>query len=432
MRAPRDVRTGGRAAELRLRAQLLAQGGATWAMAKRGDRMARLLHRPWRDDPYEVYQQLRAMGPLVRSKLGVAGCTTHELCEQVLRDRRFGVRLSDGSYGDPTAAAVDLQLSLLELDPPEHTRIRKLAAPLFRPRKMAEYQELVDETTGELLDAAAARGQFDLVRDFAAPLPIRVICALLGLAGVDARRMAHHGAVLGASLDGVRSVRHLRDMRASLAELDAMFTGLIEQRRRAPGTDAISDLVAHLDEDALTGRELVQLCNVLLVAGFETTVNLIGNGSLALLRHPRQWDLLRADPSLAGNVVEETLRWDPPVQMTLRIAHEPLELAGRPLRVDSPVLVLLGAAGRDPAAHPDPDAFDITRADRGEHLAFSSGIHYCLGAPLARLEARAAFRGLAERLPGLRLRGPVRRRPTSVIHGPQQLPVEVAVDRVPG
>ncbi|MBE9374327.1 cytochrome P450 [Saccharopolyspora sp. HNM0983] len=432
MRSPRDVRTGGRAAELRLRAQLLAQGGATWAMARRGDRMARLLHRPWRDDPYEVYRQLRERGPLVRSKLGVFGCTTHELCEQVLRDKRFGVRTSDGSYGDPTAAAVDLQLSLLELDPPEHTRLRKLAAPLFRPRKMAEYQQLITDTTHELLDAAAARGRFDLVRDFATPLPIRVICALLGLEGVDAQRMARHGAVLGAALDGVRSVQHLRDMRASLTELDAMFTGLIEQRRQDPGTDAISDLAAHLDEGALTGAELVQLCDVLLVAGFETTVNLIGNGSLALLRHPRQWDALRADPALAAGVAEETLRWDPPVQMTMRIAHEPVELAGWELRVDNPVLVLLGAAGRDPAVHPEPDVFDIHRVDRAEHLAFSSGIHYCVGAPLARIEAESAFRGLAERLPGLRLRGPVRRRPTSVIHGPAQLPVEVAADRVPG
>ncbi|TDD49214.1 cytochrome P450 [Saccharopolyspora elongata] len=412
----------GRLAEWSLRTRLLAQGALTWLFAVRGDPMARLLHAPWRDDPYPLYRQMREQGPLVRSKLGVLVATTHQLCDEVLRDRRFGVRTSDGSYGDPTAAAVDLQLSLLELDPPDHARLRKLAAPAFRPRRLETYRERIEQIAHDLLDRAAERSEFDVVRDFAGPLPIRVICELLGLPPLDAQRLAHHGTVLAGALDGVRSARQLRQMRESFGELDAMFTGLIEQRRAEPGEDIVSDLVAALDQDKLTGAELVQLCDLLLVAGFETTVNLIGNGTLALLQHPEQWDLLRADPGMASAVVEETLRWDPPVQVTMRIAHEPVELAGRRLRADTPVLAVLASAGRDPAVHDAPDRFDITRPDRADHLAFSSGIHYCLGAPLARLEAEIAFRCLATRLPGLRRAGAVVRRPTSIIHGLSALP----------
>ena len=413
----------GRWAELGLGLRLAAHGAVTLAIARLGDPVARLMHAPWRRDPYPVYRELRAQGPLVRSKLGVWAATTHEVCDAVLRDRRFGVRTSDGVYGDPTAASVDLQLSLLELDPPDHTRLRRLAAPAFRPRKLEGYRRRIEETAHDLLDRAVARGEFDLIRDFATPLPIRVICELLGLPDVDADRLAAHGKVLAGALDGVRSPRHLRRMRRSNLELNELFTGLIEQRRRQPGEDIVTDLVHALDEDELDSTELVRMCDLLLVAGFETTVNLIGNGTLALLQHPEQWRLLQSDPDLAGAVVEETLRWDAPVQVTMRIAHEPVEVAGRRLPRDSAVLALLGSAGRDPARHPDPERFDITRADSGDHLAFSSGIHYCLGAPLARLESEIAFRALATRVPELRRAGAPVRRPTSIIHGLSSLPV---------
>lgn len=410
-------------AEIGLRFRLMFNGAMTWVAARGGDPFAQLLVPPGRENPYPIFERMHATGPLIRSRLGFWVAPAHAVCDEILRDRRFGVRTSDGSYGDPTASAVDLQLSLLELDPPDHTRLRRLAAPAFRPRKLEEFRKPIEDAAHELLDTATARGEFDLITDFAMPLPIRVISRLLDLPPVGERRLAHHGAVLGGSLDGIRSGRHLRQMRESTAELDAVFADLIEQRRREPGTDIISDLVRALDEDKLTSTELIHLATLLLVAGFETTVNLIGNGVLALLRHPQQWEWLCDDPGLADAVVDETLRWDPPVQSTLRIAHEPVRIAGQDLRPDTAVVCVLAAANRDPAVHPNPARFDITRPDRGDHLAFSSGMHYCLGAPLARMESAIAFRALASRMPDLRQAGRLARRPTTVLHGLASLPV---------
>ncbi|RCW39777.1 hypothetical protein DFQ14_11438 [Halopolyspora algeriensis] len=412
-----------------LRLRMLAGGIATRTFAWRGDPIARLLHAPWRDDPYPVYERLRTEGPLVRSRLGLWALSDLTTCDAVLRDPRFGVRTSDGRQGDPLAATAGMHLSLLELDPPDHTRLRRLAAPAFRPRKLAQHRQRIEQTTHELLDAAADRGSFDLVDDLATPLPVRVIGDLLGLPAVDAEQLAHHGAVLGSSLDGIRSPRQLQRLRRSFAELETMFSELLEQRRATPGDDIVSDLLTGLDGDRLTAGELVQLCTLLLVAGFETTVNLIGNGTLALLNHPAQWERLCEQPELAEAVVEETLRWDPPVQATARIPHEPVQVAGRTVPTDSVVLVLLAAAGRDPAVHSAPGCFDITRGDT-THLAFSSGIHYCLGAPLARMEAEVVFRTLATRYPGLHRAGPVSRRPTTIIHGLASLPVATGNARV--
>lgn len=414
-----------------LRLRMVAGSAATRTLARFGDPVARLLRAPWRDNPYPVYERIRAQGPLVRSKLGLWAATDQQTCEAILRDHRFGVRTSDGGPGDPMAAATGVQLSLLELDPPDHTRLRRLAAPAFRPRRLAQYRQRIETVTHELLDSAVQRGSFDLVRDVATPLPVRVISELFDLPAVGTDRLARHGAVLGGALDGIRSVRQLHRMRRSSAELESIFTDLIEQRRTHPGTDVVSDLAAGLDGERLTGGELVQLCALLLVAGFETTVNLIGNGALALLHNPGQWDRLREDPGLADAVVEETLRWDPPVQATVRIPHEPVEIAGRTLPTDSLVLVLLAAAGRDPVTHPAPERFDITRDDN-EHLAFSSGVHYCLGAPLARMEAETAFRALATRAPQLRRAGAASRRPTTIIHGLSSLPVDTGESRSRG
>jgi hypothetical protein len=413
-----DLALGGRITAMRL-------GGL--ALALRGDPVARLMHKPWRLDPYPTYAAVRATGGLARSRVGISAVGTHALCEQVLRDRRFGVRLADGrppfAPDDEPSLLEPVDLSLLGLDPPDHTRLRRLAQPAFAPRRLERYRGVAEEITAGLLDDAARRGRFDLVNDLAAPLPITVIARLLGIPSVDADRFARWGRALGTSLDGVRSVAHAHELARTTAEARVLFTELVERRRTDPGEDVVSQFVGALDAGQMSLDELVTLAQLLLVAGFETTTNLVGNAVRALQATPGQWDALVADPSLAAGAVEETLRYDPPVQLTARIAHEDTELAGVEFRRNWGVLVLIAAAGRDPEAHPDPDRFDLRRNQTTAHLAFSGGAHYCLGAALARLEGEVALRMLAQRMPGLRTAGRVVPRTATILRGPRTFPV---------
>jgi cytochrome P450 len=286
---------------------------------------------------------------------------------------------------------------------------------------------VAEKVTADLLDDALARdardGRFDLVRDLASPLPITVIAALLDVPDVDSERFARWGRAVGSALDGVRSPRHARELAEATGALRTMFAGLLERRRRHPGDDVVSTLATAVDGGAATADEVLALAQLLLVAGFETTTNLIGNAVQALQRTPGQWAALVEDPSLAAAAVEETLRYDPPVQLTARFAHCDVEVGGVRLRRDSGVLVLLAAANRDPAVHPDPDRFDLHREQATPHLAFSGGVHYCLGAPLSRLEGEVALRVLAERAPQLRLAGRAVPRVATVLRGPLSLPV---------
>jgi cytochrome P450 len=403
----------------------------------RRDPMALLELRPGRDDPYAIYDRIRAAGTLVPTRLGNWATTSHRVCDAVLRDRRFGVNPAAivPADGAPAAAAPEdpLDLSFLGMDPPDHSRLRRLAQPAFSPRAVAIYRDRIERTVGDLLDRAlaggggAGAGEFDLVSAFAAPLPIAVITDLLGIPDADARQFSRYGMVIGGALDGIKSLRHAAQLQASDVALRRLFDGLFELRRREPADDVVSRLVA-AQGDQITAAQLVPMLTLLLVAGFETTVNLIGNGVLALLSHPEQWAALCADPAgLAGRAVEETLRYDSPVQRTGRIALEPLELEGQPLAPGELVLTLIGAANRDPQTYDRPGTFDIQRDGPADHLAFSSGIHYCLGQPLARLEATVALRMLAERMPGLSLAGPVRRRNATTIRGPLRLPVRARV-----
>ncbi|WP_246078661.1 cytochrome P450 [Modestobacter excelsi] len=411
------------------------------ALAVRGDGVARLLHRPWRLDPYPVLASLReaeVRGGPVRSRTGLTSVATHASCEAVLRDRRFGVQPSAGASrlggtaeeagGGSLLEPVDL--SLLTLDPPDHTRLRRLAQPAFAPRRLEHYRAVAERVTAELLDDALARGRregrFDLVRDLASPLPITVIAALLDVPDVDSERFARWGRAVGSALDGVRSPGHARELAEATGSLRRLFADLLDQRRAHPGEDVVSTLAAAVDGGTATADEVLALAQLLLVAGFETTTNLIGNAVQALQRTPGQWAALVEDPSLAAAAVEETLRYDPPVQLTARFAHADVEVGGVPLRRDSGVLVLLAAANRDPAVHPDPDRFDLHREQAAPHLAFSGGVHYCLGAPLARLEGEVALRVLAERAPRLRLAGRAVPRVATVLRGPLSLPVTAA------
>ena len=388
----------------------------------RRDPMSLLHLRPGRDDPYAIYRGMPRFGP---TRIGNWVTTSHRICNTVLRDRRFGVRSAEMA-----ATTDEFDMSFLDKDPPDHTRLRRLAQPAFSPKQMAGYRPRVERTVDDLLDRAAAAGEFDLVPAYAAPLPIAVITDLLGVPDADADRFARYGVVIASALDGVRSLSHAARLQAADRELRALFETLFALRRREPADDVVSRIVA-AEGDTIAPREMVPMCNLLLVAGFETTVNLVGNAVNALLDHPEQWAALCADPAgLAGPAVEETLRYDPPVQRTARCALEDVELDGHPVRRGQFVVTLIGAANRDPEAYPDPDTFDIRREQTADHLAFSSGIHYCVGRPLARLEAETALRRLAERMPDLRRAGRLRRRTSSIVRGPISLPVRTGARRL--
>ena len=395
--------------------------------------------RKGREDPYAVYRRMRGDGALAPTRRGNWVTVSHRVCDAVLRDRRFGVQR------DP-----DVDLSFLATNPPDHTRLRRLAQPAFSPKTLPAYRGRIEETIGQLLDRAIAggsarpdgsggrsggsapsgrlrlrTGRFDLVSGFAAPLPISVITDLLGIPDADSAEFERYGAAVGSALDGITSLRQAARIKDADARLHELFQSVFALRRREPADDLISRLLA-AEGDQVDPGELEPLVNLLLIAGFETTLNLIGNCVLALLREPAQWETLCADPDRwAPHAVEEALRYDPPVQGTSRIALQDVELEGVRVRRGQVVVLMIGAAGRDPEVYDRPGVFDIARepGPGADHLAFGSGIHYCLGRPLALLEATTAVRMLAERLPGLRPAGRVRRRASTTIRGPRYLPV---------
>jgi cytochrome P450 len=392
-----------------------------WAHV-RGDLFSRLILPNHHTDPYQIYEEMRARGPLVPTRLGNYTTTSHRVCNEVLRSRRFGVRPEDGS--EDLANQAGLDLSLLELNPPDHTRIRRLAAPAFTPRRMAGYVGLVDQAIQGLLDQCEREGEFDLMTSFASPLPIAVVTHLLGLPN-DPERLRRLGSTIARALDGIWSLGQARTLAAADAELRTTFAELLDRCRADPRDDLVSALVAEQGRD-ITPAELSALVRLLLIAGFETTVNAIGNGMHWLLADREQWDLLVKDPGRAPAVVEEVLRFDPPVQQTARVANQPTEVGEVLIVKNQWVITLLAAANRDPEVYPDPNRFDITRESPVEHLAFSGGIHYCLGSPLARLELTQAFCALAERFPRIRQTAPITMRPGTTLRGPLRFPVAVS------
>jgi cytochrome P450 len=389
-----------------------------WAHV-RGDLFSRLVLPNGHTDPYEIYEEMRARGPMLPTRLGNYITTSHRLCNEVLRNRKFGVSPLDGS--EDLANQAGLDLSLLELNPPDHTRIRRLAAPEFTPRRMAGYAGLVDQAIRELLDECEREGEFDLMSSFASPLPIAVVTHLLGLPN-DPERFRRLGSTIARALDGIWSLGQARTLAAADAELRTTFAELLKHRAAEPGDDLVSALVAE-EGRAITPAELSALVRLLLIAGFETTVNAIGNGMRWLLADREQWELLVADPSRAAAVAEEVLRFDPPVQQTARVAHEPIQVGEVFVAPNQWVITLLAAANRDPEAYAEPRRFNFMRESPVEHLAFSGGIHYCLGSPLARLELTQAFRALAERFPTIRQAAPITMRPGTTLRGPLRFPV---------
>ncbi|GAA3015752.1 cytochrome P450 [Actinokineospora globicatena] len=408
-------------ADRQARAQMVLWQDHLRAVSDRGDPYAQLLRAP--EDPYPLYEQVRARGPLHRSGLGVWVTASHKLANKVLRDKRFGVRRADGTKA-PEFMPFDN--SMLGLDPPEHTRLRKLSVPSLNPRRLQRWTPLAEQVCDELIDRIlAGRAEFNLMSAFAQQLPLRVIGDLVGIPERHRRAFFQLSRRMAYLLDGVASVEVARDVRAAIAEMTVMFTDIVAERRADPADDLISDLLPAVDDGRLAMDELVPLCMFLPLAGTETTVNLIGNAVRALLRNPEQWAAFKADHTLASAVVQETLRYDTPVQQYRRIAHTDVELDGHLVPAGAELAICAGAANRDPEVYSRPDRFDITRESGPDTLSFSAGIHFCLGAALARIEAEIALVALAARLPDLRRVGQVRRRDSFIIRGMLQFPVAV-------
>ncbi|MET8953102.1 cytochrome P450 family protein [Streptomyces sp. NPDC004393] len=374
--------------------------------------------------PHEVYAELRERGPVhwVRTPPPDQGeawlIVGYEEARAVLADPRFS---KDATKNGRFNLAEDVMgRQMLVVDPPEHTRLRSLVARSFTMRRVEALRPRVQQLTDELIEEMLPKGRADLVEAFAYPLPITVICELLGVPDID------RGAFRALSNEVVTPSGAEAGF-AAMRQLAGFLDELIEDKRcTAPADDLLGDLIRTRAEDGdrLSGSELRAMAFLLLVAGHETTVNLITNAVHTLLTHPEQLAALRADMTLLDGVVEEVLRLEGPVESaTFRYASEPLEIAGTAIAEGDPVIVGLGSAGRDGSRFPDPHRFDVHRAPQG-HLAFGHGMHFCLGAPLARLEARTALRTLLERCPDLALDGPPGPLlPGMLIRGVRSLPV---------
>jgi cytochrome P450 len=296
--------------------------------------------------------------------------------------------------------------SMLTSDPPMHTRLRRLVAHDFTPKRIRGLRPRIDAITADLLDAVERKGELDVIADLANALPVMVIAEMLGVPPEDYRRFKTWSDKVVEADNTPPGMPIPDDIKTAFGELNDYFRAEIEKRRRAPGSDLVSALVAAHDQaEALSESELLQFVVLLLLAGNETTTNLIGNGMLALGRHPEQMAMLRAKPELLPRAIDEMLRYDGPVQSTFRTATRDCNVGGTEIKAGSGAFVIIAAANRDPAQFPNPDRFDITRESR-DHLAFSEGIHFCIGAPLARMEGAVAIGALLRRFERLRLANP--------------------------
>jgi cytochrome P450 len=313
------------------------------------------------------------------------------------------------------------------MDPPDHTRVRGLVNKAFTPRRVAGLRARIEALVDELLGALDGRDRMDAIADLGAPLPAIVIAELLGVPAEDYPKFKAWSTDLVSFIGSEDRMASLQRFRGALANLLDYLSHVIAERRREPREDLISGMIAAQEaEDALSDGELLATSNLLLLAGHETTTNLVGNGLLALLRHPEEEARLRRDPALVKSAVEEMLRYDSPVQATVRIPREEVELGGQKIGAGALVVTAIGAANRDPAVFPEPDRFDVGR-ENNHHLSFGLGVHFCLGAPLARLEGEVAFRALLSRFRSLRLASDtVEYRANPVLRGVKALPVEIA------
>jgi cytochrome P450 len=397
--------------------------------------LLQLLDPSNRANPYPAYAQIRESGPLQLPELTLNVFSSFADCDDVLRHPSSASdRLKSTAAQREIAEGVDVRPigppGFLFLDPPDHTRLRSLVSKAFAPKVVKALEADITGLVDSLLDGVEERGRLEVINDLAYPLPVAVICRLLGVPIEDEPKFSQASALLAAALDPVLSFtgqanERLDEMFQAGLWLRGYLRDLIARRRSDPGDDLMSALI-HVKEsgDQLTEEEIIATCNLLLVAGHETTVNLIANAILAMLRHPAQWAALASDPQRVSPVVEETLRCDPPVQLIGRIAADDMTLGGADVPKGDVMMLLLAAAHRDPAAFDRPDEFDPDR-ENIRHLAFGKGPHFCLGAPLARLEAAVALSKVTARFPQAEMVGEPQYKPNLTLRGMASLEVTI-------
>lgn len=418
---------------------------AVRARARSGNPDAEVLFdRGLRDDPHPNYELLRTPEPFASGAFARIS-VHHDVCTDVLRSEDFGTLGGSRTEGLPAPVQLALRLagprptvgpidppSMLAVDPPEHTRYRRLVSRAFSARAVARLRDRTREIADELLDdlqraAGPDDDRVDLVARYASLLPVTVISEVLGVPVAMREQFLEWGDGASPSLDMGLDRATARQVDRSLAELEAWFRDHLRRLRREPGEDLLSALVTMADDDGsgLTETELLATAMLVFGAGFETTVNLIGNGAALLFAHPEQRARLAADPSLWATAVDEVLRFESPVQRTARRALRDTTVHGVPVAAGELVVLVLAAANRDPQVFTDPQGFDVARSNARDHVAFSSGIHFCLGAALARMEGEVALQALFERFPDLRAAGRPRRRSTFILRGYASMPVHL-------
>lgn len=382
-------------------------------------------------DPYPYFARLRAAGDVHRHDgLGLAVAVSHEAASTVLRHRGLGRIWTDAA---PAERFVSFNLlhrnSLLENEPPAHTRLRRSISAAFGRGHVARLRPTVERLATRMVDRlaeeAARDGAADLLEYLAQPLPVAVIAELLGVPEADRPKLVPWSNAIVKMYEYELPVEQQNTAERAASEFVGYLRELVDDRRRHPGEDLVTDLVAATNaEDGLSPDEVVATAVLLLMAGHEATVNVLGNGVWALLRNPGEWQRLREEPALVETAVEELIRFDAPLQLFERTATEDVEIAGFRVARGEKIAALLGAAARDPAVFDEPDTLDVGRSPN-PHLGFGAGIHYCVGAPLARIEIAAALRALLARIPELSVADEPRRRPEFVIRGLQTLRIQL-------
>jgi cytochrome P450 len=412
--------------------------------ARRGDLQARLIADPTVNaNPEAFYEEVRSRGPLAHSRIGYI-TADHAIGHELLRSEDFRV-LSIGSNLPAPLRWLERRTrddllhplrapSLLAVEPPDHTRYRKTVSSVFTSRAVAALRDGVEQTAVTLLDELSREpGVVDVVDRYCAQLPVAIISDILGVPDADRQRILEFGELAAPSLDFGLTWPQYRRVQRGIEGFNSWLTEHLQQLRRTPGDDLMSQLIRKAEsgspETYLDDAELHAVAGLVLAAGFETTVNLLGNGIRMLLDNPEHLRTLSQRPQLWPNAVEEILRLESPVQLTARLALNDTEVAGNPVKQGEMVIVYVGAANRDPAVFPDPNRFDIERENAGKHLAFSGGRHFCLGAALARAEGEVGLRAFFDRFPDVRSAGAGSRRDTRVLHGWLTLPVALGPAR---